>query len=126
MVLRRGLQARPGARQGWAGRPLPPGARGAGLREGRGCQMKPRVLAVDDDERNLALLTAKLDREGYEIETAKNGLEALQKATAFNPDLIIMDVMMPRMDGYEALRHLKSREETRYIPVIMRSEEHTS
>ena len=81
--------------------------------------MKPRVLAVDDDERNLALLTAKLEREGYELETARNGVEALQKATAFNPDLIIMDVMMPQMDGYEALRHLKSREETRYIPVIM-------
>jgi len=81
--------------------------------------MKPRVLAVDDDERNLALLTAKLEREGYELETARNGVEALQKAVSFNPDLVIMDVMMPQMDGYEALRHLKSREETRYIPVIM-------
>lgn len=81
--------------------------------------MKPRILAVDDDERNLALLTAKLEREGYEIDTAKNGVEALQKVAVFLPDLIIMDVMMPQMDGYEALRHLKSREETRYIPVIM-------
>lgn len=81
--------------------------------------MKPRVLAVDDDERNLALLTAKLEREGYEVETARNGVEALHKAVTFNPDLIIMDVMMPQMDGYEALRHLKSREDTRYTPVIM-------
>ncbi|MBZ0218914.1 MAG: response regulator [Candidatus Methylomirabilis sp.] len=81
--------------------------------------MKPRVLAVDDDERNLALLSAKLEREGYEIETAGNGLEALKKVNTFHPDLVIMDVMMPQMDGYEALRHLKSREETRYIPVIM-------
>lgn len=81
--------------------------------------MKPRILAVDDDERNLALLTAKLEREGYELDTAGNGLEALKKADGFRPDLIIMDVMMPQMDGYEALRHLKSREETRYIPVIM-------
>lgn len=81
--------------------------------------MKPRILAVDDDERNLALLTAKLDREGYELATAGNGIEALAKVAAFSPDLIIMDVMMPRMDGYEALRQLKSREETRYIPVIM-------
>ncbi|HBG45568.1 MAG TPA: hypothetical protein DDW94_01100 [Deltaproteobacteria bacterium] len=81
--------------------------------------MKPRILAVDDDERNLALLSAKLDRDGYELATARNGIEALQQVTSFHPDLIIMDVMMPRMDGYEALRHLKSREETRYIPVIM-------
>ena len=81
--------------------------------------MKPRILAVDDDERNLALLTAKLEREGYELDTAGNGLEALRKVADFRPDLIIMDVMMPQMDGHEALRHLKSREETRYIPVIM-------
>lgn len=81
--------------------------------------MKPRILAVDDDERNLSLLTAKLEREGYELDTARNGVEALQKVAVFLPDLIIMDVMMPQMDGYEALRHLKAREETRYIPVIM-------
>ncbi|MBI5641892.1 MAG: response regulator [Deltaproteobacteria bacterium] len=81
--------------------------------------MKPRILAVDDDERNLALLTAKLEREGYEVANARNGIEALARVEADPPDLILMDVMMPQMDGYEALRHLKSREETRYIPVIM-------
>lgn len=96
-----------------------------GPESGRNCgqrawsEMKPRILAVDDDERNLALLTAKLEREGYEIDTASNGIEALKKVALFLPDLVIMDVMMPQMDGYEALRHLKSREETRYIPVIM-------
>lgn len=81
--------------------------------------MKPRVLAVDDDERNLALLTAKLEREGYEVVNARNGIEALARIRQNPPDLILMDVMMPQMDGYEALRQLKSREETRYIPVIM-------
>lgn len=81
--------------------------------------MKPSVLAVDDDERNLALLTAKLEREGYEVANARNGIEALAKVRLNPPDLILMDVMMPQMDGYEALRQLKSREETRYIPVIM-------
>ena len=81
--------------------------------------MKPRVLAVDDDERNLSLLSAKLEREGYEVTSARNGIEALAKVRQNPPDLILMDVMMPQMDGYEALRQLKSREETRYIPVIM-------
>ncbi len=81
--------------------------------------MRPRILAVDDDDRNLALLSAKLEQEGYEVDNAANGVEALREVHAFQPDLVIMDVTMPKMDGYEALRHLKSREETRYIPVIM-------
>jgi signal transduction histidine kinase len=81
--------------------------------------MKPRVLIVDDDERNVTLLTVKMEKDGYEVENASNGLEALEKVPQYRPDLILMDVMMPKMDGYEALRRLKSAEETRYIPVIM-------
>lgn len=81
--------------------------------------MKPRILVVDDDEQNQVLLSVKLDREGFEVEKAANGVEALEKADTFKPDLVLMDVMMPMMDGYEALRRLKSREETRYIPVVM-------
>ena len=81
--------------------------------------VKPRILIVDDDEKNAMLLSLKLERDGYEIKTASNGIEALEKVGAFSPDLILMDVMMPKMDGYEALRRLKSTEETRYIPVIM-------
>lgn len=81
--------------------------------------MNPRVLVVDDDERNIVLLSVKLEREGYELDRASNGLEALEKVQSFRPDLILMDVMMPKMDGYEALRILKAREETRFIPVII-------
>jgi len=78
--------------------------------------MKPRILAVDDDERNLALLTAKLEREGYELDTARNGVDALQKVAVFLPDLIIMDIKMPKMDGIEAARNI-----TRHslIPIIL-------
>ncbi|MEK7773793.1 MAG: response regulator, partial [Deltaproteobacteria bacterium] len=81
--------------------------------------MKPRILVVDDDEQNQVLLSVKLEREGFEVEKASNGAEALDRAGTFKPDLVLMDVMMPVMDGYEALRRLKSREETRYIPVVM-------
>jgi len=81
--------------------------------------MRPRILVVDDEGANLVLLAAKFERVGYEVEKARDGIEALQKVESFAPDLVLLDVMMPRMDGYETLRRLKSREETRYLPVIM-------
>lgn len=81
--------------------------------------MKPRVLIVDDDEKNVTLLSVKMERDGYEVLSASNGVEALEKVGSDHPDLILLDVMMPKMDGYEALRRLKSSEETKYIPVIM-------
>ncbi|MEK6790465.1 MAG: response regulator [Deltaproteobacteria bacterium] len=82
-------------------------------------KMKPRILLVDDEEINLTLLAAKFERVGYELEKASNGIEAIVKVKEFKPDIILMDVVMPQMDGYEALRILKSREETSYIPVIL-------
>ncbi len=81
--------------------------------------MKPRILIVDDDEKNVILLSEKLSKDGFEIETASNGIEALEKVAPFQPDLILLDVMMPRMDGYETLRRLKSKEETSLLPVVM-------
>jgi signal transduction histidine kinase len=81
--------------------------------------MKPRILVVDDNETSLELLATKLEAEGYEVEKGKNGLEGLEKAEAFHPDLIMLDIMMPRMDGYEVCRRLKAKEETRYIPIVM-------
>lgn len=80
---------------------------------------KIRVLVVDDDERNVVLLTSKLQSDGYETDEAYDGLEALKKVESFNPDIILMDVMMPKIDGYETTRRLKTSEKTRYIPVIM-------
>jgi signal transduction histidine kinase len=81
--------------------------------------MKPRILIIDDSEANRHLLSTKLESDGYEVEGASNGLEGLKKVDAFHPDLILLDVMMPRMNGYEVCKRLKEKEETRYIPVVM-------
>ena len=80
---------------------------------------KRKVLVVDDDERNVELLISKLGLDGYETDTAYDGLEALKKAESYNPDLILLDIMMPKMGGYEVCRRLKASEKTKYIPVIM-------
>lgn len=80
---------------------------------------KAKILAVDDEERNLKLIGLILENYGYPYETAKNGLEALEKAKEFLPDLIYLDIMMPEMDGYEVCRRLKSDPLTQHIPVVM-------
>ena len=79
----------------------------------------PKILIVDDEEKNVKLIIAILKNYGYEFETAKNGLEAIEKTKAFAPDLILLDIMMPEMDGYEACRRLKENSETQHIPVVM-------
>lgn len=80
---------------------------------------KPRILIVDDEERNLRLLEISLSTLGYEIFLAGDGREALDRVAAVNPDLILLDVMMPRLNGFEVCRILKKNEETRNIPVVM-------
>jgi len=80
---------------------------------------RKKILVVDDEERNLKLLSAILNNYGYVIETAKNGLEALDKTKAFTPDLVLLDIMMPEMDGYEVCRRLKEAPQTAHIPVVM-------
>jgi cyclic di-GMP phosphodiesterase len=78
-----------------------------------------RILIVDDDEKNLKVMSAILESRGYVSDTAKDGSEALEKANAYLPDLIFLDIMMPGMDGYEVCRRLKEGDPTRYIPVVM-------
>ncbi len=74
---------------------------------------------VDDVEANRKLLEAKLSHQYYQVTTAVDGLEALDKAVATEPDIILMDVMMPRMDGFEACRELKFDPRTEHIPIVM-------
>ncbi len=80
---------------------------------------KPLILVVDDEERNLRLIEAMLLPMGYEIAIAQNGEEALQKVDECFPDVILLDIMMPLMDGYEVARRIKKNPHTRIIPVVM-------
>ncbi|MEK6698855.1 MAG: HD domain-containing phosphohydrolase [Nitrospirota bacterium] len=79
----------------------------------------PRILLVDDEEKNIKLLKALCEGMGCETFTAKNGIEAIEKTEAQMPDIVLMDVMMPEMNGFEATRRLKSSELTRHIPIII-------
>ncbi|WP_221030845.1 hybrid sensor histidine kinase/response regulator [Actomonas aquatica] len=78
----------------------------------------PKILVVDDQLINVQLLKRKLEREGITVISAYSGQEALDAVAADKPDLILLDVMMPEMDGIEVCTRLQSREETRSIPVI--------
>jgi DNA-binding response OmpR family regulator len=79
-----------------------------------------RVIVVADDERDIAdLLTLNLELEGYHVVTVYDGAAALEAVRTHDPDFVLLDVMMPKMDGLEVLRELKAEEATRDIPVIM-------
>ncbi|GAB4555765.1 MAG: hypothetical protein Tsb0013_18550 [Phycisphaerales bacterium] len=77
------------------------------------------ILVVDDHEQNQELLQAYLEDIGCRVDTAGDGLEALEKIGREQPDLIILDVMMPRMSGYQLCEKLKADDATREIPVVM-------
>ena len=81
--------------------------------------MTARILVVDDVAANTRLLEAKLVAEYYQVISARNGFEALQAAREWQPDLILLDVMMPGMDGFECCRLVKASTATIHIPVIM-------
>jgi CheY-like chemotaxis protein len=80
-----------------------------------------RILICDDDPVILRLLEVNLEMEGYSVLTARHGEEAYELASQEAPDLIILDIMMPRWDGYETCRRLKETEVTKDIPVIFLS-----
>jgi two-component system cell cycle response regulator len=80
-----------------------------------------RILVVDDHEDNIELLRARLEARGYEVFGANDGQAALDQVEHVRPDLILLDVMMPRMDGMEVVRRLKSNKNLPFIPVIMQT-----
>ncbi len=81
--------------------------------------MNERILVVDDDVETLKLIGLMLQRRGYEICAAQSGVEALEKAKSEEPDLVILDVMMPQMDGNETCRRLRADPETSHLPILM-------
>ena len=86
------------------------------------------ILLVDDNPQNLAALSKILSDQGYRIRTAINGQVALRSVQTMIPDLVLLDIRMPELDGYEVCRRLKEARETADIPVIMftRYDEHES
>jgi diguanylate cyclase (GGDEF)-like protein len=84
-------------------------------------ETRSNILVVDDNPDKLMLLEAALKLAGYHVNTATDGEEALAVVASFTPDLIITDVMMPRMNGYELAEKIRSNPRTRFIPVIMQT-----
>lgn len=80
-----------------------------------------KVLLVDDEPEVLQVLSIRMKHWGYQYHTAKNGLSALRLAQKHRPDLIILDIMMPEMDGYTVLSKLKAQKKYQHIPVIILS-----
>jgi len=81
--------------------------------------MKTRILIVDDLAANREILTGLLEAEGHDLDTATDGLEAVERATTNPPDLILMDVTMPRLTGFEACRRLTADPRTELVPIVL-------
>jgi signal transduction histidine kinase len=80
---------------------------------------RPKILVVDDDADTVELLTKRLSAEGYDTSEAFDGEQALERVGEYEPDVVILDIKMPKIDGYEVCRRLKGSEDTRMIPIIM-------
>jgi two-component system cell cycle response regulator DivK len=78
----------------------------------------PKILLVEDNEMNRDMLSRRLQRKGYQVVIAVDGAEGVSLTSSENPDLVLMDMSLPVMDGWEATRQLKANPETQAIPVI--------
>jgi two-component system sensor histidine kinase/response regulator len=78
-----------------------------------------KILIVDDDDTTLLVFKAHLSKDGHTVETAIDGMDALGKVPAFKPDLILLDINMPKMSGFEVAKRLKEDPETKAIPIFI-------
>ncbi len=85
-----------------------------GIKRGR----QPKILVVEDNQDNREMVVKVLKFNGYEVVEAVDGEEAIRKARAENPDLILLDIYLPKIDGYEAAKRLKGDSDLRHIPII--------
>jgi CheY-like chemotaxis protein len=83
-----------------------------------GTREHPLVLVVEDYQDAREMYAAYLQFSGFEVAEASNGIEAIEKTVALLPDIVLMDLALPRMDGWEATRRLKNDERTRHIPIV--------
>lgn len=79
----------------------------------------PKILVVDDDDTTLLIFQTHLVKAGYTVETAVDGMDALGKVPSFRPDLILLDINMPKMSGFEVAKRLKESPETSKIPIFI-------
>ena len=82
-------------------------------------ERSPRILVVDDEPKNIRILQILLEAKGYIVIAATHGQEALDQVKEASPDLILLDIMMPRMNGYEVCERIRADEETQFIPIVM-------
>jgi len=80
--------------------------------------MTPRVLLVEDNEANADMLSRRLTRQGFEVRLATDGLQAVEQALRERPDLILMDISLPKIDGWEATRRIKADATTAAVPIV--------
>ena len=89
------------------------------IEEGHRLRTPPRILVVDDNPTNLEVLRVRLNAHGYEVVTAVDGEDALNRARGVAPDLVLLDVMMPKLDGISVVRELKQDNTLRFTPIIL-------
>jgi len=83
--------------------------------------LSKKILVIEDDPGSLRLIEYTLEQEGYQVLTAPNGLEGLRKALKENPDLVVLDVMLPGIDGFEICHRLRVEPQTAQLPILMLS-----
>ena len=81
--------------------------------------MRKKILIVDDEPVVVTLLKVRVESRGFQVETAHDGGSCIEKAKTWRPDFILLDIIMPEMDGYETCRRLKALKETASIPVVL-------
>jgi len=85
----------------------------------KGADDMTRILCVEDSDDNLYMLHRRLSRTGFDVKVARNGAEGVEWAKTLQPDLIVMDLNLPGLNGWEATRRLKGQPETKHIPIIV-------